>query len=165
MEIVVETPKGSHQKFKYYPEKKSFEINKQLPGGMAFPFNFGFLPATKGEDGDSLDVIILSETSYQTGSIVVCKVIGCLPAKQTHQEQTIRNDRFVAVAAQSEQYAGVVEIAKLPEGQVQSIKDFFINYLASEDKKVVFLPDLDSWHAMQMLSIARMLTNHKLSPF
>ena len=51
-EIVVETPKGSHNKLKFDPERNAFRLSHVLPVGMSFPFDFGFLPETHGGDGD-----------------------------------------------------------------------------------------------------------------
>lgn len=61
IEIVVETPKGSAQKYDYDPKSRFFKMSKILPSGMVFPYDFGFVPDTKGEDGDPLDMIVISE--------------------------------------------------------------------------------------------------------
>ena len=61
---IVETPKGSAQKYDYDPKNKWFKLKKIMPAGMVFPFDFGFIPDTKGEDGDPLDIIIISELNY-----------------------------------------------------------------------------------------------------
>ena len=59
VEVVVETPKGSHNKLKYDPKRAAFRLSHVLPIGMTFPFDFGFLPDTAGGDGDPLDVLVL----------------------------------------------------------------------------------------------------------
>jgi inorganic pyrophosphatase len=53
--VVVETPKGSRNKFAYDPGQKVFVLSRVLPAGMVFPLDFGFLPQTKAPDGDPLD--------------------------------------------------------------------------------------------------------------
>jgi inorganic pyrophosphatase len=62
--IVIETPKGSCAKYKYDPKRKRFALTKTLPLGMHFPYDFGFIPRTEGEDGDPLDAMILSEIPF-----------------------------------------------------------------------------------------------------
>jgi inorganic pyrophosphatase len=52
--IIIETPKGSRSKFKYDPNTNLFMLGGLLPEGMMFPFDFGFVPSTVGEDGDPL---------------------------------------------------------------------------------------------------------------
>jgi inorganic pyrophosphatase len=59
--VVVETPKGSRNKYAFDPDNRVFELKKVLPAGMALPYDFGFLPSTKGGDGDPLDVLVLMD--------------------------------------------------------------------------------------------------------
>ena len=58
---IVETPKDSNAKYNYDAQYNGFKLKKLLPAGMVFPFDFGFIPGTKGEDGDALDIVIISE--------------------------------------------------------------------------------------------------------
>src|SRR4051812_11882412 len=95
--VVVETPKGSAQKYTYDPEKRWFELSKIMPAGMVFPFDFGFIPDTKGEDGDPLDIIVISELTSFPGCVMRCRVIGAIEANQTEEDKTVRNDRFLAI--------------------------------------------------------------------
>ena len=55
--VVIETPKGSRNKYAFNPEEKVFELKKVLPAGMDFPYDFGFVPSTKADDGVSLVTI------------------------------------------------------------------------------------------------------------
>ena len=63
MKVVIETPKGSAQKYDYDFNDHFFDLKKILPAGMMFPYDFGFIPGTKGMDGDPLDVILISKSS------------------------------------------------------------------------------------------------------
>src|ERR1700744_6665525 len=58
---IIETPKGCRNKFDYDPETGLFKLGGLLPEGMMFPFDFGFLPSTLGEDGDPLDIMVLMD--------------------------------------------------------------------------------------------------------
>src|SRR5215510_7258902 len=95
IDVIVETPKGSKYKYKFDVKKNRFKVKKLLPSGLAFPYDFGFIPGTKGDDGDPLDVMIFSEDSFLRGSIVKCKIIGAIKAKQSSDEETVRNDRII----------------------------------------------------------------------
>jgi len=75
---MIECPKGSNQKFDYDPAEKRFKLNKILPAGLVFPFDFGMIPGTKGEDGDPLDIIVISEGSAFPGCLVDCRIISGL---------------------------------------------------------------------------------------
>src|ERR1700744_2611763 len=100
LEIVIETPKGSAQKYDYDPKTHFFKMKKILPSGMVFPYDFGFVPGTKGEDGDPLDMIVISEFNSFPGVVIKCRVIGGIRAEQSAgsgSHKMIRNDRFLAV--------------------------------------------------------------------
>ncbi|MGA7626738.1 MAG: inorganic diphosphatase, partial [Candidatus Acidiferrales bacterium] len=59
IQVIIETPKGSRNKFAFNEEQKVFEIKKVLPAGMVFPHDFGFIPSTMADDGDAVDVLVL----------------------------------------------------------------------------------------------------------
>jgi hypothetical protein len=61
LRVVIETPKGSRNKFAFDPDEHIFELKKVLPAGMAFPYDFGFVPSTKADDGDPIDVLVLMD--------------------------------------------------------------------------------------------------------
>jgi inorganic pyrophosphatase len=56
--VVIETPKGSRNKFAFDPKQHIFELKKVLPAGMTFPYDFGFVPSTEADDGDPVDVLV-----------------------------------------------------------------------------------------------------------
>ena len=60
---MIECPKGFNQKFDFDPKEQRFRLSKILPAGLVFPFDFGMIPGTKGEDGDPLDIIVVSESA------------------------------------------------------------------------------------------------------
>lgn len=99
-DVMIETLKGSVQKYDYDHRKKLFELKKILPSGMMFPYDFGFIPDTKGEDGDPLDVIVISEFISFPGCLMKCKLIGVMRAQQSQKagkNKMIANERFPAV--------------------------------------------------------------------
>jgi inorganic pyrophosphatase len=62
---IIDTPKGSRNKFKFDERLGLFRLGGTLPVGSVFPFDFGYVPSTQGGDGDPLDVLIPS--SYYSG--------------------------------------------------------------------------------------------------
>lgn len=126
---VIETPKGSTQKYTYDHKKKHFELGKILPSGMAFPYDFGFIPGTKGEDGDPLDIIIISEFGTFPGCWIECRIIGCIKARQTEKDnRTVRNDRYLAVPEATCVFSDIRSYRDLPKETVEQLIAFFINY-------------------------------------
>src|SRR4030095_15796357 len=98
---IIDTPKGSRNKFKFDERLGLFKLGGTLPLGAVFPFDFCYVPSTKGGDGDSLGVLILMREPAFTGCLVVAKLIGVLEANQTEAGVTTRNDRLIAVSADS----------------------------------------------------------------
>lgn len=133
--IVVETPKDSREKYMYDPELKSYILKKLLPLGMVFPFDFGFLPGTKGEDGDPLDAMILSEFKTFPGCRIECRLIGVLKAKQTEKGKTIRNDRYFFVPCNSLVYQHIQTSSDLPAQLLKELLKFFETYNEEEGKQ------------------------------
>jgi inorganic pyrophosphatase len=69
---IIETPKGSRNKFDYDPETNLFMLAGLLPEGMMFPFDFGFIPSTLAEDGDPLDILVLMDAPAHAGCLSRC---------------------------------------------------------------------------------------------
>lgn len=134
--VVIETPKGSRNKFDYDPETQLFKLKGVLPEGSSFPYDFGFVPSTTGEDGDPLDVLVLMDAPAFAGCLLEARLLGAIEAEQTKDNQTERNDRLVAVAAASRQHQHLRELADLPPQLLAELEHFFKSY--NEQKGVEF---------------------------
>lgn len=135
VDVVIETPKGSKYKYKFEPETNRFRVHKLLPVGLAFPYDFGFIPDTKGDDGDPLDVLIFAEDSYLPGSVVQCEIIGAIKAQQTSDGETIRNDRIIVMPALTITKEKEVVLEDLSKQKIQEIENFFTYYNSMEGKE------------------------------
>ena len=98
LQVIIETPKGSRNKYAYDTEQKIFSLTKVLPAGMAFPYDFGFLPRTLAPDGDAIDVLLLMDEPAFPGCAVKSRLIGVIEGEQIDGKKRIRNDRLVAIA-------------------------------------------------------------------
>jgi inorganic pyrophosphatase len=128
VEVIIETPKGSRNKLKFDPASQQFKLSKVLPEGMVFPHNFGFVPSTKAEDGDPLDVLVLTDEPLFPGCAVDCNLIGVIKAEQEEEGEKNRNDRLIAVAEQSLLYAETKSLEDLNPTILKQIEAFFVNY-------------------------------------
>src|SRR5262245_10817867 len=93
--VIIEAPKGTRNKFKFDEELGLFRLSKVLPLGSSFPYDFGFIPSTRAEDGDPLDVLVLMDEPTFPGCLLTVRLLGALEAEQTEKGETIRNDRLV----------------------------------------------------------------------
>ena len=149
--VIIETPGGSAQKYDYDKKLKCFKWHKVLPAGMVFPFDFGFIPDTKGEDGDPLDVIAISELKSFTGCAMDCRIIGAIKALQTERNGgQVRNDRFLGIPVESEMFRDINSIKELPENILKQIEDFFKNYNEASGKKFEVLERVDNVEAYRL---------------
>lgn len=136
--VVIETPKGSQNKFDYQPEFNAFILKKSLPMGTTFPFDFGFIPGTKGEDGDPLDILVIMDPPAYQGTIIECRVLGVLEAVQKEKgKKNVRNDRFVGVANCSVLYSDITKLKSLNTNMIKEIENFFIDYNKHEGREFV----------------------------
>ncbi|MXV16717.1 inorganic diphosphatase [Hufsiella ginkgonis] len=138
--VIIETPKGSGEKYDFNPFSGYFELNKVMPAGIVFPFDFGFLPGTTGQDGDPLDALVVSEIHTFTGCAITCRIIGVIQAEQQERDGTkMRNDRFIAVPEVSVLYREVSDLSQFPATLLGEIEAFFINYneQAGKEFKVI----------------------------
>jgi inorganic pyrophosphatase len=132
---VIETPKGSRNKFAYDPKSGLFKLHGLLPEGMLFPFDFGFIPATLGGDGDPLDVMVLMDAPAHVGCLVDIRIVGVIAARQTEGERTERNDRLLGVAVHSYQHEDITTIKDVSTTLLDQVEEFFISYNRQRDKR------------------------------
>src|SRR5882757_4191545 len=150
---MIECPRGYNQKFDFDPEEKRFKLSKILPAGLVFPFDFGMIPGTKGEDGDPLDIIVVSESTTFPGCLVDCRIIGALKAEQTERDgNTMRNDRFIGIPDVSQLFAGIQTLEQLPEAIVNQLEAFFKNYNEQAGKQFRVTERLSAKQAGQLLT-------------
>jgi inorganic pyrophosphatase len=139
LNVIIETPKGSRNKFNYDDELQLFKLGGVLPSGAVFPFDFGFVPSTLGGDGDPLDVLVLMDEPAFTGCLVRVRLVAVIEAEQTERDgETTRNDRLIGVAAESRLHKKVRSLAGLNENLLEEIEHFFVSY--NEIKGKAFKP-------------------------
>jgi inorganic pyrophosphatase len=129
LHVVIETPRGSVHKLAFDPERELFVLKKAMPAGMAFPFDFGFVPGTRAGDGDPLDVLVLLDGATPPGVLVEARLVGAIEAEQRNEEgETERNDRLVAVGLKSRTFGRVRALSQLPRDLVDDVERFFVVY-------------------------------------
>jgi inorganic pyrophosphatase len=149
--IIIETPKGSGTKYTFDPETELFKLTRILPQGLNFPLHFGFIPGTKGEDGDPLDVLVLMDEPSYPGILIEGKVLGVIEAEQTERGKTMRNDRLIASAVKSHRYKEFNDIDDLDKYLLEEIINFFITYNKMSDKIFKPLENKDSQTAIGLI--------------
>lgn len=125
---IIDTPKGSRNKFAYDPDTGLFELRHLLPEGMVFPFDFGFIPSTRGEDGDPVDMLVFMDAPTHAGCLVEVRIVGVIAAEQSEGGRKVQNDRLLGVAIHSYQHEAIRSVADVGRTVLSQIEEFFISY-------------------------------------
>jgi inorganic pyrophosphatase len=155
LQVIIETPKGSRNKFSFDEKQKIFVLKKVLPAGMAFPHDFGFLPQTLAPDGDPIDVLLLMDEPAFPGVAVRSRLIGIIEGEQVEGKKKIRNDRLVAIAEANHTYANIKKLKDLPDLFIHELEDFFVNFHRLEGKTYKLLGVKNTAVALRMIEKAR----------
>lgn len=119
--VVVETPRGSRNKYKYDQNLGLFRLNRVLFAGASFPFDFGYIPSTRAGDGDPVDVLVLMDAPAFTGCLVIARPIGVLRATKDGKE----NHRLIAVCTEDKTWAPMRDLSDVPRKLLREIEQFF----------------------------------------
>ncbi len=151
VQVVIETPKGSRNKYAFDPDLRSFKLSRVLPDGMMFPYDFGFVPSTKAEDGDPIDVLLLMDESAFPGCVIESRLVGVIEGEQIEDRQTERNDRLLAVANESHSHSDLKDISDLNSKVIKELGEFFVNYHRLDNVKFKVLGTKGPKEAQRLL--------------
>ncbi|MBK7972920.1 MAG: inorganic diphosphatase [Deltaproteobacteria bacterium] len=135
--VVIDTPRHSRCKYKYEPALGAFVVKKLLPVGAVFPHAFGFVPSTRGGDGDPLDVLVVCEEPLIVGCVATVRIAAVMLAEQREHAARAprRNDRFVASLATAHDPPALHRLADLSHHERAEIERFFVSYNEAEGKR------------------------------
>ncbi|TLG71826.1 inorganic diphosphatase [Methylocystis sp. B8] len=149
---VVETPRGSRNKYKYDVELKCIRLASVLPQGTVFPYDFGFVPSTKAADGDPLDIMILMDEIASAGCVISVRVIGAIEAEQRAKGgDWVRNDRLLGVSVQAHAHASIESIADIDPKLLEELEGFFEHYNRLHDKEFRVLERVGPKKALKLI--------------
>ncbi|HEY7247057.1 MAG TPA: inorganic diphosphatase [Xanthobacteraceae bacterium] len=152
LRVVIETPRGSRSKYSYDPECDCMQLSTVLPEGLVFPYDFGFIPSTVGEDGDPLDILVLMEASVIPGCVVHARLVGAIEAEQKEKGQSwMRNDRLIAIATHAQTHDNARKLTDLRPHLLEEIKEFFVTYNKLRDRKFRAKHDADPDQARKLI--------------
>jgi inorganic pyrophosphatase len=129
---VIEIPQGSRNKIEFDPELEVFKLDRVLFSAVHYPTAYGFIPSTLWDDGDPLDVLIITDQQLATGIVLDVIPIGGL---EMHDDKG-HDLKIIAVAAFDPNVNQLRSINQLQEHRRLEIEHFFVTYKMLEDKKV-----------------------------
>ena len=136
LRVVVESPAGSRVKLKYDPALGAFTISRPLVLGVVYPFDWGFVPGTRGPDGDPIDVLLVSDFATFPGVVISARPLGLIRVEQKAKTGggRQRNDRIVAEPTSARR-----RIAELSERVRAELEHFFTAVTVFEGKDIEIL--------------------------
>jgi inorganic pyrophosphatase len=156
LQVIIETPRGCRNKYSFDETQKTFVLKAALPAGMSFPYDFGFVPQTKADDGDPIDVLVLMDEPAFPGCALMARLIGVIEGEQiTPKTPAVRNDRLVAVADTTHMYAKFKKLKDMPKQALKEIEEFFVNYHRLQGKKYKLLGIKGEKTALALIAKAR----------
>jgi inorganic pyrophosphatase len=148
---IIETPKGRRGKFSFDPETGLFLLKKLLPEGMSFPLDYGFVPSTLCEDGDPLDIMVLTDEPSPVGALVEVRLIGVLEAEEHEKGKVERNDRLLAIPLVSRLYSRIHAASELDADYVKNLAQFWVDKAKLEGKSFKLLAVKDAPAAIALV--------------
>jgi inorganic pyrophosphatase len=166
--VVVEAPRGSTLKLKYEAQWEAMSVSRPLPLGLAFPFDWGFIPSTKAADGDPLDAMLLWDVPSYPGVVVPCRAIGVLLVEQNRTNydpsERVRNDRILSIPVDTRREQHVTEVAALSSRVRQEIEQFTLAATALEGKDVRIVGWGDAAAALELVRASVQLFHADAAP-
>lgn len=145
---VIEIPRGSRAKYEIDKESGLIKLDRVIYASMYYPLNYGFIPQTLGDDGDPLDIVVLTQVSVVPLCLIPSKVIGVMQMIDRGEA----DEKIIAVAEQDPSVSAIDNMRDLPAHLISELRHFFENYKTLENKKVVineFLPKEDAFKVIQ----------------
>jgi len=163
--VVVESPRGSTAKLKFDSSLGVMTLSRPLTAGLLYPFDWGFVPGTRGPDGDPLDAIVVWDTPTFPGVVLPCRALGVVRIDQrevgTRGRQ--RNDRLVVLPLKAPRFDHFRSVGDLPGRAKKELEQFFLAVTALEDKDVRILGWQGPAAALRLLAQHRTASGDGLS--
>ena len=158
---IIETPKGSRNKYAFDEKQRVFGLKKVLPAGMEFPYDFGFVPSTLADDGDPTDVLVLMDEPAFPGCVLQCRIIGVIEGEQGKKKDWERNDRIVAIEKANHSFADIHHVKDLRQTFLRELEEFFVNYHELTEKKYKIIDVRGPGEACRRIKDCRRRANGK----
>lgn len=138
IEVFVEIPRGSRNKYEYDKERGVFKLDRVLYSSVHYPSDYGFIPDSLSLDGDPLDVLVIIDIPTFPGCVIDSRPIGVLEMR----DEQGQDEKIIAVPKHDPRYRHITKLEHLGPHWVREIENFFATYKALEDKWT----ELVGWH-------------------
>jgi inorganic pyrophosphatase len=128
--VLIEIPGGSKNKYEFDKELNAFALDRVLSSSVKYPYDYGFIPNTLADDGDPLDGMVMMDEPTFPGCIIAARPIGFLEMIDGGD----RDEKILCVPAKDPRYANVNSLKDVPHHRLEEIAEFFRTYKNLEKK-------------------------------
>ena len=132
VEVFVEIPKGSRNKYEWDHGIQGFRLDRRLYSAVHYPGDYGFIPHTMSGDGDPLDALVLLGDPTFPGCTITSRLVGVFDMADDKGE----DQKLITVDASDPRWFGVEDLSDLPQHHLDEIQHFFSVYKDLEQKTV-----------------------------
>ncbi|MBI4503999.1 MAG: inorganic diphosphatase [Chloroflexi bacterium] len=151
IEVFIEIPRGSRNKYEYDPATHQFRLDRVLYSSVHYPTDYGFVPDTLAEDGDTLDALVMVEEPTFPGCIIRVRPVGLLHMRDEKGE----DHKLLAVPVGDPRFAAMHDLADVPQHWLREIENFFAIYKQLEEKETEIIGWDDAAAAHRVIAAAR----------
>ena len=134
--VTVESPRGSQVKLKYSTVLRAFTVQRELPTGLHYPYDWGYVVGTAGEDGDPVDALVVHDAGTYPGVVIRCRPAGMVVVKERKKGKLIDNSRIIATPCWPTREARTPVRTEIPELVRRQLESFFLHAVEFADKKI-----------------------------
>ena len=131
LNMIIEVASGSRDKYEYSLKWETFVLDRIIPSSVVFPVEYGFVPGTWFDDGDPLDIMVLSFAHLNVGCMVKVRVIGALII----EDEAGLDAKILSVLVNDRRFEGYNDIKDVHKHQLVEIQEFFETYKRLEPHK------------------------------
>lgn len=132
IDVVVETPAGSRNKYEMDPAQKVIRLDRRLPSSVVFPADYGYVPRTLAADGDALDVLVLVEEPTFPGCVIAGRILGAFLMR----DEKGPDAKLITVPVNEARWTQAYELSDVPPNLLEEIEHFFDVYKDLEPGKM-----------------------------
>lgn len=121
LNVIIEIPKGSHNKYEIDKETGLIKLDRANYGAAAYPFDYGFVPQTLWEDGDALDIMLLTTYPLAPGILVNARPVAVMEMTDSGESDY----KIIAVPVDDRRWDDVQDLADLNKHSLREYQNFF----------------------------------------
>jgi len=130
--VIIEIPKGSKNKYELDKETGLITLDRAMHTSQDYPFDYGFMPQSHWEDGDPLDVVVLTTYALALGVMVHVRPVGIVNMIDSGESDA----KILAVPVSDPRWDHVVDLADINKHTLKEIEHFFLTYKQIQKKEV-----------------------------